>query len=73
MEDQTTSTIRMRDPAEVQVPRRFVVGVEAERELVEPMEQQLSTNMISTKSQIFGLDIPMVRRMQRPVPIVAKD
>ena len=55
------------------MPRTFVAVVEVEQELVEPTEQQLSTNTISTKSHKFGLDVPMVRRMQRLELIVAKD
>lgn len=73
VEDQTTSTNRTRDQGEVQVPHTFVAVVEAEQGLVEPREQQLSTNTIRTKLQKCRLDIPMVRRMQRLEQIVAKD
>ena len=47
VEDQTTLTILLRDLGEVEVPHTFVVVVAVEQELVEPMEQQLSTNGIS--------------------------
>ena len=43
VEDQTTLKILLRDLEEVEVPHTFVVVAEVEQELVEPMEQQLST------------------------------
>ena len=54
-EDQMTLMILMIDLEAVQVLDTFVVAVvEAEQELVEPTEQQLSTNTISIKSQKLG-------------------
>jgi hypothetical protein len=56
-EDQMTLMILMIDPEAAQVLDTFVVAVvEVEQELVEPTEQQLSTNTISIKSQTIGLD-----------------